>query len=263
MIAKEDPGLTAYLKSLSRHPILTHAEELELLRRANAGDRRAEKELVRCNLRLVVKVAAKFRYRGLDFDELITEGSFGLSDAAKRYKPETGFRFTSYAVWWVRAKITKAINERGRLIRIGGHQEDGIRKYRNLPVEQHIGGDYLPKREEVAKLKYFSQAATEAITPSSLDAPMDGTEDGYAVFLPSEEPSPEEKAIQQAEAEWLAQEVHKLAAKERRVLTLLFGLKSGEPMTLGQVGDLLGVSRERVQQLRNQAVGKLKREARK
>lgn len=258
MILHYSASLSAYMDAIGDHPILTREEEGKLLTLAQAGHKRAESLLIRCNMRFVVQVAQRFLNRGLELDELITEGSTGLREAARRFDPETRLRFTSYAVWWIRANITRAIDTQGRVIRIPGNQEIQVRRAKAKPVTQHIGGDYLPD-----PLPEATQAAAEAMAPFSIDAPMAGGEEGYAVLLASADPSPEDWTSGRKDAEYLTRLLHRLDPKERRVISQLYGLDNGEPLDLETIGHQYGVSRERVRQIKQKAMEKLKREARK
>lgn len=258
MILHYSASLSAYMDAIGDHPILTREEEAKLLTLAQAGHKRAESLLVRCNMRFVVQVAQRFQNRGLELDELITEGSTGLREAARRFDPETRLRFTSYAVWWIRAQITRAIDTQGRVIRIPGNQETNARRARAKPVSQHIGGEYLPD-----PLPEATQAATEAMAPFSLDAPMAGEGEGYAAFLASPDPSPEDWTRGRKDTEYITRLLHRLDPKEQRVISQLYGLDNGEPLDLETIGSQYGVSKERVRQIRETALAKLKRGARK
>lgn len=266
ILHREDPSTKAFTTTITKHRILTRAEERELIRRAQAGDKRAERELVRCNLRLVVKVAGKFQHRGLELDEVITEGAAGLQDAVQRYDPQTGYRFMSYAVWWIRAHITKAISIKGRLIRIGDHQISAVRKYRGLPLEQCIGGEAYPRTapaedgEDPFPMQILdrTRTAAETLAPASLDAAITPEGESLAVFLASPDPSPEDWAASQQDADRVSRLLHNLSPLERRILTLLFGIDSGEPMLLREAGNLVGLSHERVRQIRDRALGRLR-----
>jgi RNA polymerase primary sigma factor len=245
---------SAYITQIARHRILTQEEEAELIRRAKAGNLPAEKALVRHNLRFVFNVAFRFRNRGLELDELVTEGATGLQMAIRRFKLESGYRLTSYAVWWIRAQITKALEQQARLIRFPGNLEKPLRKHRGKPLEQCIGGELHPKDPEP-----LARAAAAALAPFSIDAPLSEEGEGYAAFLASPDPSPEDWTATQSNADYLRRLLHHLEPKERRILSLSYGLESGEPLDLAVIGRQFGLSRERVRQIKLMAIRRLQK----
>jgi RNA polymerase primary sigma factor len=259
------PTQSAYITRITRHPILSRENELTLIHQAQAGNKRAEQLLIRSNLRFVVQTALKFHGRGLELDELITEGSIGLQSAVHKFDPLSGYRFTSYGVWWIRAHIGRAIEEKARLIRIGGNQSRNVARYRGLPLEQCLGGDRYPRTvpregKKALPLESYAKEAAEALAPFSIDAPLTPDEgEGYAAFLASPDPSPEDWTATQTNADYLRRLLHHLTTKERRILSLSYGLESGEPLDLAVIGRQFGLSRERVRQIKMMAIRRLQK----
>lgn len=262
MIRMVDHGLQALLSGIYRHRILSAAEERELIRRTQQeGDRQAHRYLCDCNLKFVVTVANRFQGNGLAVDELIKEGTIGLYVAVERFDLARQYKFVSYAVWWIRAKIIRAIDEQGRMLHISPDQARAMAKLRSAPLRQFLGGETHIPDEALAGMPAYMREAVNAAAPCSLDAPMNEHGDTQAVFMTSPEPSPEEMAVK-AESKGVTRALlATLEPRDRRIVRLLFGLESGEAMTLEQVGDLYGLSKERVRQIRNGAVAQMRKKA--
>lgn len=261
MIRVTDRGLQALLSGIYHHKILSSAEERELIRRTQEGDERARRHLCDCNLKFVITVAHKFRGHGLEVDELIKEGVIGLHVAAERFDLSQQYKFVSYAVWWIRAKILRALDEQGRMVRFSPAQARALASLRTTPLRQFVGGEFLLPDDAFAGLPPYMREAVDALAPSSIDAPINDHGDTQAAFLASPDPSPEDSAVK-AENKGIARALlATLEPRDRRVMRLLFGLESGEAMTLEQVGDLLSLSKERVRQIRNDAVRQMRKRA--
>jgi RNA polymerase primary sigma factor len=268
MIRVIDRSFQIFLSDITKHRILTKAEERELIRRTQAGDERACRFLCDCNLKFVLQVAMKFRGNGLEVDELVKEGNYGLHKAAHSFDLACQLRFLSYAVWWVRAKMLRAIDEQGRILRISPFQARALAKLRAMPLEQFIGGDFLHPDANLEKPRgrgpkppAYMREALNAVTPHSIDTPINDGGDTYASFLASPTPSPEEAAVK-AENKGIARELlATLEPRDRRIVRLLFGLESGEAMTLDQVAGIFDLSKERVRQIRNDAMRQMRKRA--
>lgn len=268
MIVVMDKSQQIFLGQITKHKILTAAQERDLIRAGQAGSSRAYQLLCEHNQKIVMLVANKFRGNGLELDEMIKEGSVGLLMAARRFDLSSRYRFTSYAVWWIRARIFRAIDEQARMLRINPYQARALSKLRSMPVEQILGGDYHHPDEAIdpklgAKgMPAYMREALAASNPASMDAPVTGEGGGaYSNFIPSQDPSPEDWTAKGQREAIAGRLLHTLEPRDRRIVSLIFGLDSGEAMTLEQVGDLMGISKERVRQIRNGAMRQLRQRA--
>ena len=259
---EEAPELLAgYLGRIGKGRLLTPEEELDLGRRARSGNARARALLIERNLRLVVSVAKKYRGYGLPFEDLIQEGNLGLIKAAEKFDPELGNRFSTYAIWWIRQAIGRAIEDKGRTIRLPVHTAEKVRKAARTRNELSATLGREPAEEEVAERLGWTAREVGAVTGMpldvlSLDRPV-RAEDGSAElgeFLEDEQASEvAEEMIQQMENTRLKESIGEMSARERHVLVRRYGLDGRAPATLAELGDELGVTRERVRQLQRKA----------
>jgi RNA polymerase primary sigma factor len=255
------PLLAGYLGRIGRGSLLTPEEELDLGRRARAGDARARERLIERNLRLVGSVAKRYRGMGLPFEDLIQEGNLGLVKAAQRFDPELGHRFSTYATWWIRQAIVRAIEDKGRAVRLPVHTQEKARKAARVRNELSAQLGREPTDEEVAeRLGWTARdvpAAIELLADvASLDRPV-SSEDGaprLGEFIEDEQTSEvPEAVIQERENALLWESLEEISDRERRVLVRRYGLDDREPATLAELGAELGVTRERVRQLQRKA----------
>ncbi len=260
--------LVRYLAQTGQERLLTHEEEIDLGRRVRADDKKAREKLIEKNLRLVVSVAKKYRGMGLPFGDLIQEGNIGLMKAADKYDPERGWRFATYATWWIRQAIQRAVADKGRTIRVPVHMGEKMRKMARVYSELSAELSRDPTDEEVAerigwdvdRVKEVKSAIPDA---TSLNRPLSSEEDSSELgnFVEDERESGVASAVvRELETRRLLQSVERLPERQRRVLVRRYGLDGEEPATLANLSEELGVSRERVRQLQREAEGVLRDE---
>ena len=263
-IALDDP-VRMYLKEIGRVPLLTAEEEVELARRMEAGDERARHRLEEANLRLVVSIAKRYVGRGMLFLDLIQEGNLGLLKAVEKFDYSKGYKFSTYATWWIRQAITRAIADQARTIRIPVHMVETINKYIRISRQllQELGRDPTP--EEVAKHMGLSTSRVREIMkiaqePVSLETPIGEEEDSHLGDFIEDEAAldPADAASMMLLKEQIADVLKTLAPREAEVLRLRFGLEDGRSRTLEEVGQSFGVTRERIRQIEAKALRKLR-----
>jgi RNA polymerase primary sigma factor len=279
-----------YVKEASRVPLLTSAEEVDLAQRIERGilaqtelargkvrpkrvrelrlliedGWEARERLIRANARLVISVAKKYIGHGVPFLDLIQEGNIGLMRAAKKFDYSRGFKFSTYATWWIRQAVTRALSDQGRTIRVPVHMGDQISRMRRTQhqLQQQLGR--APTTEELAEAmdvppSKVEQMADYARTPVSLETPIgEDEEEVLGDFIDSGAPNPEESALESLMGENLNELLDTLPPRELRVLQMRFGLLDGTPMTLNEVGRRMGITRERARQLESQALHRLR-----
>ncbi len=261
----DDDSVGAYLREIGRYRLLTGKEEVMLARACRMGDQKAGRKLVASNLRLVVSIAKRYRGQGLSFQDLIQEGSLGLIRAVEKYDPEKGYKLSTYATWWIRQAITRALADKSRQIRVPVHMNEMISKLRKSVGKLLESLGRKPTVEEIAReagiekekvLKVF-EADKQLV---SLDAKYGDDFDTAFVDMFEDENavSPEESADNQLLIAQLDNVLGQLSPRERDVIRLRFGLDSGHPITLEQSGQILGLGRERVRQIELKAMRKLR-----
>jgi RNA polymerase primary sigma factor len=258
-------SLQLFLKDIGKVDLLTAAQEVGLAKRIERGEHRAKQEMVEANLRLVVSIAKKYRNQGLPFLDLIQEGTIGLVRAAEKFDYRKGFKFSTYATWWIRQAVARALADKARTIRMPVHIVEKLNKIvrseRKLraelgrePTSAEIAEDVELLPDEVEQIRRSSQA------PVSLEKPVgDDEESEFGHFLTDEtEPLPEEVAEVELRKSTLQRVMLTLNARERRVLELRYGLNGEHPRTLDEVGRTFNVTRERIRQIENQSLKKLR-----
>ena len=263
-VALDDP-VRMYLKEIGRVPLLTAEEEVDLARRMEAGDESARHRLEEANLRLVVSIAKRYVGRGMMFLDLIQEGNLGLLKAVEKFDYSKGYKFSTYATWWIRQAITRAIADQARTIRIPVHMVETINKYIRVSRQllQELGRDPTP--EEIAHRMGLSVARVREIMkisqePVSLETPIGEEEDTHlSDFIEDEAaPDPADAASMLLLKEQISEVLTTLAPREAEVLRLRFGLVDGRSRTLEEVGQNFGVTRERIRQIEAKALWKLR-----
>src|SRR5581483_7481467 len=261
-------SLQLFLKDIGKVDLLTAAQEVELAKRIERGDHSAKQEMVEANLRLVVSIAKRYRNQGLPFLDLIQEGTIGLVRAAEKFDHRKGFKFSTYATWWIRQAVARALADKARTIRMPVHVVEKLNKIvrseRKLRAE--LGRE--PAATEIAfdtglTVDEVEQIRRTAQTPVSLEKPVgDDEESEFGHFITDEtSPLPEEVAAVTLRCEQLARILKTLSYRERRVLELRYGLNGEHPQTLDEVGRAFNVTRERIRQIENQSLKKLRAHA--
>lgn len=262
-----DDSVRLYLREIGKIPLLTPEEELELAYKVKAGNKRAKDKMAEANMRLVVSIAKRYVGRGLDLLDLIQEGNTGLLRAVEKFDPDKGFKFSTYATWWIRQAITRAIADQARTIRIPVHMVETINKLLRTQrrLTQELNRE--PTNEEIAKAMEIDVEKVEHIMKikqdiSSLDASVRDDEEDSVLgdFIEDEDTiSPEESATGQLLKEHVKDMLNILSEREQKILKLRFGLEDGKSHTLEEVGQEFNVTRERIRQIEAKALAKLRK----
>ncbi len=264
-----DDPVKVYLKEIGRVPLLSSDEEVELAQRMAEGDAYAKKRLAEANLRLVVSIAKRYVGRGMQFLDLIQEGNLGLIKAVEKFDHTKGFKFSTYATWWIRQAITRAIADQARTIRIPVHMVETINKVKKVSSQLLHQNGHDPTAEEIAaaldmpvdKVREIMRVAQE---PVSLETPIGEEEDSHlGDFIPDDDaPAPADAASHTLLKEQLGEVLKTLTPREEKVLRLRFGLEDGRSRTLEEVGKEFNVTRERIRQIEAKALRKLRHPSR-
>ena len=264
-----DDPVRMYLKEIGKIKLLTPEEELELAKKMAAGDAEARRRMSEANLRLVVSIAKRYVGRGMQFLDLIQEGNLGLIKAVEKFDHTKGFKFSTYATWWIRQAITRAIADQARTIRIPVHMVETINKVKKVSSQLLHQNGREPTAEEIAKELDMSVDKVREIMrvaqePVSLETPIGEEEDSHlGDFIPDEDaPAPADAASHTLLKEQLAEVLKTLTPREEKVLRLRFGLDDGRPRTLEEVGKEFNVTRERIRQIEAKALRKLRHPSR-
>lgn len=264
-----DDSVRMYLREIGKIPLLTPEEEADLAQRIVKGDKKAKDKMVESNMRLVVSIAKRYGGRGLDFLDLIQEGNTGLLRAVEKFDPDKGFKFSTYATWWVRQAITRAIADQARTIRIPVHMVETINKVLRTTRKLTTELNREPTNEEIAKALDMEPEKVDYVMRikqdiASLDASIgregDDEESVLGDFVEDEErDSPEDSAANQILKEQLSEIIATLTDREQKIIRLRFGIGGGRPHTLEEVGAEFDVTRERIRQIEAKALSKLRK----
>ncbi|QIE58441.1 RNA polymerase sigma factor RpoD/SigA [Rasiella rasia] len=266
---RETKSLNSYLQDVSKIDMITAEEEVELAQRIRTGDQRALDKLTRANLRFVISVAKQYQNQGLRLPDLINEGNVGLVKAAKRFDETRGFKFISYAVWWIRQSILQALAEQSRVVRLPLNKIGDINKIRKASIHLEQVHERKPSAAEIAKeldmsIANVKQSLKNANRSLSMDAPFqEGENDNnlYDVISSGETPNPDKSLIHESLKIEIDRALDTLAPREADVVRLNFGLSNQPAMTLQEIGDTFDLSRERVRQIREKAIRRLRKES--
>ena len=266
---RETASLDKYLQEIGRVDLITADEEVELARKIKAGDRIALERLTKANLRFVVSVAKQYQNQGLTLPDLINEGNLGLIKAAQRFDETRGFKFISYAVWWIRQSILQALAEQSRIVRLPLNKIGSINKINKMYALLEQSSERAPSAEEIAKeLDMTVNDVKESMKNSgrhlSMDAPLVEGEDSnlYDVLRSGESPNPDRELIHESLQTEIERALETLTPREADVVRLYFGLGDQHPMTLEEIGETFDLTRERVRQIKEKAIRRLKHTSR-
>src|SRR5690349_5324776 len=258
-------ALQLFLRDAGRHPLLTAAQEVELAKRIERGDMEAKTRMIQSNLRLVVSIAKNYRNQGLPFLDLIQEGTLGLIRAVEKFDWRRGYKFSTYATWWIRQAVARALADKARTIRMPVHIVERMQKLNRAERTLWTQLGREPTLEEVAEeanlpIAQAHEVKAAARASTSLDQPVGETEDAvFGDFVAGEGPLPDEQVEVSLRCQALAEALNALAERERSVLVLRYGLDDAEPKTLEEIGRRLGLTRERVRQIETEALKRLGR----
>ena len=266
---RETASLDKYLQEIGKVDLITADEEVELAQLIKAGDQSALEKLTKANLRFVVSVAKQYQNQGLTLPDLINEGNLGLIKAAKRFDETRGFKFISYAVWWIRQSILQALAEQSRIVRLPLNKIGSINKINKMYAFLEQENERPPSAEEIAKkLDMTVNDVKESMKNSgrhvSMDAPLIEGEDSnlYDVLNSGESPNPDRKLLHESLRIEIDRALETLTPREADVVKLYFGLGEHQPMTLEEIGETFDLTRERVRQIKEKAIRRLKHTSR-
>ena len=256
-------ALQLFLREAGRHPLLTAAQEVELAKKIERGDMPAKQRMIQSNLRLVVSIAKNYRNQGLPFLDLIQEGTLGLIRAVEKFDWRRGYKFSTYATWWIRQAVARALADKARTIRMPVHIVERMQKMNRAERSLWAVLGREPTLEEIADeanlpLQQAKEVKAAARASTSLDAPVGDTEDAVlGDFVPGDGPLPDEQVEDSLRSQTLATALRALPERHRAVVVLRYGLEDADPKTLEEIGRRLGLTRERVRQIEVEALKRL------
>ena len=266
---RETASLDKYLQEIGKVDLITADEEVELAQRIKAGDQLALEKLTKANLRFVVSVAKQYQNQGLTLPDLINEGNLGLIKAAQRFDETRGFKFISYAVWWIRQSILQALAEQSRIVRLPLNKIGSINKINKTFAFLEQAHERIPSAEEIAKeldmtVEDVKQSLKNSGRHVSMDAPLIDGEDSnlYVVLRSGESPNPDKELLHESLRTEIERALETLTPREADVIRLYFGLAGQHSMTLEEIGETFDLTRERVRQIKEKAIRRLKHTSR-
>jgi RNA polymerase primary sigma factor len=266
---RETPSLDKYLHEIGKVDLLTAEEEVELARRIRHGDSRAMDRLIKANLRFVVSVSKQYQNQGLSLPDLINEGNLGLIKAAQRFDETRGFKFISYAVWWIRQSILQALAEQARIVRLPLNKIGSINKINKTFAELEQKFEREPTLLELAQAMELAPEDIKEVIRSasrhvSMDAPLLQDEEGtmYDIILNPDAPSPDKSLLTDSLRKEIERVLQTLTQREASIVRLYFGLNGKHAQTLEEIGSAFGLTRERVRQIKEKAIKRLKQTTR-
>lgn len=261
---RDTPSLDKYLQEIGRVDLISPEDEVVLARKIKSGDDNALRKLVKANLRFVVSVAKQYQNQGMSLPDLINEGNLGLMKAAQRFDETRGFKFISYAVWWIRQAILQALAEQARIVRLPVNKIGSINRINRAFARLEQEFEREPSSQEIADmLEMFPEDVKEALKTNgrtvSMDAPISSEEDNtmYDVLQSNDTPSPDRNLINESLAYEIERALSTLSSRESKVLKLYFGLGMKHPFTLEEIGEELKLTRERVRQIKEKAIKRI------
>ena len=266
---RETASLDKYLQEIGKVELISAEEEVELAQRIKQGDKIALEKLTKANLRFVVSVAKQYQNQGLSLPDLINEGNLGLIKAAQRFDETRGFKFISYAVWWIRQSILQALAEQSRIVRLPLNKIGSINKINKAYAKLEQEYEREPNAEEIAEVLEITEAEVKESMKNagrhiSMDAPLIQDEDNtmYDVLKSEEAPTPETELLYESLRKEIDRAISTLTPREADVVRLYFGLNGSHPMTLEEIGEKFDLTRERVRQIKEKAIRRLKHTSR-
>lgn len=267
---RENKSLDKYLSDISRVPMINAEEEVELAQRIREGDQAALERLVNANLRFVVSVSKQYQNQGLTLGDLINEGNLGLIKAAKRFDETRGFKFISYAVWWIRQSILQAIADQARIVRLPLNKVGSLSKVMQIYAELEQKLEREPTPAEIAEKSEMSLEEVETVLKTSgkamsLDAPLSDSEDSnslLAVLGQNDEPNPDDHLLDESLKREINISLSSLSEKEKDILKYFYGLDGNPPYSLEDISEKVGLTRERVRQIKENALKRLRKSSR-
>ncbi len=267
MMENDNEVLSIYLREINRIPLISHDEEYELAVKAKSGDRKAREKLLNANLRFVVSVAKKFRGQGLPLSDLINEGNIGLITALDKFEPEKGYHFISYAVWWIRQSIMKALSEKGRAVRLPLNRTNELMQIQKAQKAiMHDKETSDPSVDDIAEMTGLDKALINNLLSVShemvsFDSPIKKGEESdttFGDFIEDDADGPENQVVDSSLKSDVRALLTVLSDKERDIITRRFGLDGEEPMSLKEIGDVYGLTKERIRQIEKRALERLR-----
>jgi RNA polymerase primary sigma factor len=261
---RDTPSLDKYLQEIGRVELISPEEEVSLARRIRSGDQEALKKLINANLRFVVSVAKQYQNQGMSLPDLINEGNLGLMKAAQRFDETRGFKFISYAVWWIRQSILQGLAEQARIVRLPVNKIGSINRINRAFAKLEQEFEREPNSQEIAEmLQMIHEDVKDALKTNtrtlSMDAPISSDEENtmYDVLQSNETPSPDKNLINESLSFEIERALSTLSSREAKVLKLYFGLGMKHPFTLEEIGEELNLTRERVRQIKEKAIKRI------